>query len=386
MLDLQKRLASIAATRLRDVVRTALGLPGAVLGAWEATPLRGGASPASGASAICLIRGVASDGTVERSWSVVLKVLLLAAGNDDPSQIGYWKRERLLHESGILADLPTGIRAPRCYGYDDLDDGSIWLWLEHVVEDGPRRWPRERWSLAARQLGQLNGAYLNGRPLPRSPWLGGRRLRSWLDRHLPLVARIAAAPGNPDVRQWWPRPVVDAILRLWEERSAFCDALEKLPQTFCHGDAIRQNLFARSRTDGTEEIVAIDWENAGHYAAGEEVGQTLSVASAFFDVEPSDLPSLDEALFGSYLDGLRDAGWQGDPTRVQFAYTAHAALRNLFNAVGTSVPDDAGRARALENYGHAWEALAERRAAIRPFLLERAAEARDLLGRLQARP
>ena len=94
--------------------------------------------------------------------------------------------------------------------------------------------------------------------------------------------------------------------------------------------------------------MAIDWEFAGHYAPGEEVGQTLSVASAFYDVAPADLPDLDAALFAAYLAGLRDAGWRGGPAaerRVRFAYAAHAALRNLFNAVGASVPDEAGRAR-----------------------------------------
>ena len=35
--------------------------------------------------------------------------------------------------------------------------------------------------------------------------------------------------------------------------------------------------------------------------------------------------------------------------------------------------------RLLENYGRTWEELAERRAAIRPFLLDRADEARRLM-------
>ena len=183
---------------------------------------------------------------------------------------------------------------------------------------------------------------------------------------------VAAASGGR--RKWWSPQVVVAILRLWEGRDAFCDALERLPQTFCHGDAIRRNLLS-----GAEETVAIDWECAGHYAVGEEVGQTLSVASAFYDVEPADLPTLDEALFASYLAGLRDVGWRGDPTQVRFAYVAHAALRNVFNDVGASVPDDWRRAAALENYVRTWEELAERRAAIRPFLLDRADEARRLM-------
>ena len=228
----------------------------------------------------------------------------------------------------------------------------------------------------------MNGASLvAGKPL-ETLWLRGERLRSWVERHSPLVERIAAAPQNPAVRHWWPQSIVAAILQLWEERGAFCDALARLPQGFGHGDALRRNLLNRRRADGTEETVAIDWERAGYYAAGEEVGQTISVAAAFFDLAPGDLPALDTALFAGYLAGLRDAGWQGDERQVRFAYAAHAALRNAFNAVGATVPNEAGRASALHNYGHSWEDLAARRAASRPFLLERAAEARSLLGTL----
>ena len=377
--DARGPLASLDSGRLQEVIRAALGEPGAVLGEWDAVPLKGGAGALVGRRSLDLLSGTAQVGVAERAWRVVLKVLARVAGHDDPTRISYWKREFLLHDSGLLDDLPAGLRAPLCYGCDELADGTAWLWLEHIREDGQRTWPISRWALAARHLGQFNGAYLAGRPLPRAPWLGGRRLRTWLERHVPLVARIAAAPRNPDIRRWWPQPVVDAILHLWEERDAFCDALERLPQAFGHGDAIRRNLFARHRADGSEETVGIDWENAGYYAVGEEVGQTLSVAGAFFDVEPSDLPALDEALFAGYLDGLHDAGWRGDPRQVRFAYAAHAALRNAFNAVGATVPDDAGRAAALENYGHTWEELAERRAAVRPFLLDRAVEARSLL-------
>jgi len=326
---------------------------------------------------------VARTDATDRAWSVVLKVLAPVAGQEDPAQIAYWKREGLLRGSGLLDDIPGGLRAPRCYGCDERADGTVWLWLEYVREDGERAWPLVRWGVAARHFGELNGAYLAGRPLPSAPWLGGHRLRTWVERHRPLVERIAAAPENPDVRRWWPRPVVDAIHRLWEERAAFCDALERLPQTFCHGDAIRRNLFARRGADGSDETVAIDWEHAGHYAAGEEVGQTLSVAAAFYDVEPADLPALDEALFAGYLDGLGDAGWRGDQRHVRLAYAAHAALRNAFNAVGASVPDESGRAGALQNYGHTWEELAERRAMVRPFLLDLAEEARGLMATIR---
>ena len=376
MRGIRERLVDMASRRLRELVPEALGEPRAVLGEWEAVPLKGHFGALELARSVLKIRGVARVGAAERPWSLVLKVLGPAAGPDDPTHIGYWKREMLLYSSGLLDDLPAGLRAPRCYGCDEPVDGVVWIWLEHVREEGERAWPLARWALAARHLGRFNGAYLAGRPLPRAIWLGERRLRTSLEGQHSLVAQIATAPDNPEVRRWWPPQVVAAILRLWEERDAFCDALERLTQTFCHGDAIRRNLLARR--DGPEETVGIDWEFAGHYAVGEEVGQTLSVASAFYDMEPSDLPALDEALFASYLAGLRDVGWRGAPLQVRFAYAAHAALRNAFNTVGASVPDDGGAA-AQQKYGRTWEELAERRAAIRPFLLERADEARRLM-------
>ena len=109
---------------------------------------------------------------------MVLKVLARVAGQDDPAHIDYWKREGLLYGSGLLDALPAGLRAPRCYGCDEPAEGIVWLWLEHIREDGDRVWPPARWALAARHLGQFNGAYLAGRPLPHVPWLGGQRLRT----------------------------------------------------------------------------------------------------------------------------------------------------------------------------------------------------------------
>ena len=370
---------ALSSGRLQYVVRAALGESSAVLESWDAQPLGGGSRSLGDRGLLYLIQGTARVGAAESSWRLVLQILVPNADQNDPTGSSYWKREGLLHGSGILENLPGGLKAPRCYGREEQPDGSIWLWLEHVQEDGERVWPIARWVLAARHLGQFNGAYLTTRPLPEDPGLGGQRLRAWLGRHGPLVARIAAAPNNPAVARWWPQPVVDAILHLWGEREVFCDALERLPQTFCHGDAIRRNLYARRAADGSEETVAIDWEHAGLSAPGEEVGQTLSVASAFYDLEPADLPALDEALFAGYLAGLQDAGWRGDPRPVRFAYAAHAALRNAFNAVGATLPDEAGRARAPKTFGHTFEELAERRAEIRPFLLERAEEARGLL-------
>ena len=49
---------------------------------------------------------MARVGVAERPWSLVLKVLGPAAGPDDPTHIGYWKREMLLYSSRLLGVCP----------------------------------------------------------------------------------------------------------------------------------------------------------------------------------------------------------------------------------------------------------------------------------------
>lgn len=231
-MDVRERLAGDAAERVQTVVRAALGASDATVVRWELAPLFEGSGTHAVNSSLYRLSGAARVGTVEQPWRLVLKVVAPVAGQDDPAHMFYGKREMLLYRSGALDTLPAGLGAPRCYGCDEQADTTVWLWLEHIREDGERAWPIAGWALAARHLGQFNGAFLDGRPLPRAPWLSGRRLRTWLERHGQLVAQIEAAPLNPSLRQWWPRSVVAGILRLWEERHAFCDALERMPQTF----------------------------------------------------------------------------------------------------------------------------------------------------------
>lgn len=356
--------------RLREVVRLALGDATAELGAWQLTTLQGGFGALAGASGVKLVSGV--------GWSLVAKELAPRLEQQESDGI-YWKREALLYGSGALDDLP-GIRAPRCYGADDLPDGGIRLWLEHVNEEGDRAWPLERWALAGRHLGRFNGAYLAGRPLPKAPWLNSVGLREWVARHERLLPRIEAAALDPRLKQWWPPTEVAALLRFWADRERFIAGLERLPRSFSHGDAIRRNLMSSRGPADEIETVAIDWEWGGYRALGEESGQMLSVAAAFHQLAPAQLPELDAKLFPAYIQGLRDAGATFDERQVRFAYTAHAALRNVFNAVAAMMPDtEERRASILASQGLSWEQLAEARAAIRPFLLGLAEEAGDLI-------
>src|SRR5947209_2704069 len=102
--DLREQIARDAPERLSGVARTALGEPEAVLGEWEAVSMQRAAS-----SSLCRLTGTARVGADEHAWSVVLKVLEPAAGEQDPASIFYPRRELLLYQSGLLDGLAAGL-------------------------------------------------------------------------------------------------------------------------------------------------------------------------------------------------------------------------------------------------------------------------------------
>ena len=87
------------------------------------------------------------DGTASHEgetvrWSAVLKVLG-RSGNDDEDERGwdYWRREALAYRSGLLAQLPGGLAAPRLLHATEGVGGRQELWLEAVEEEIGPRWP-----------------------------------------------------------------------------------------------------------------------------------------------------------------------------------------------------------------------------------------------------
>jgi hypothetical protein len=136
------------------------------------------------------------------------------------------------------------------------------------------------------------------------------------------------------IRRWLPGDASDRYFRLWEERGVYLDALDRLPQTLCHFDIFRRNLFARRAAGGDDQTVAIDWAFAGQGALGEELVPLVLASVMFFEVGLDQAQALEEIALEGYLEGLRDAGWQGDPRQVRLGYAAAASLRYKFNDAG----------------------------------------------------
>jgi hypothetical protein len=313
---------------LTPVVRHALSSEAAEVVEWDCRQLHGGVGGGVGGSAIYSLTGQACDLGQALPWSLILKVLW-AQADSDVSDCYYWRREADAYRSGWLDDLPGGLRAPRCFGVVNRPDGACWLWLEEVTDEAGPRWPVDRYGLAARHLGQFNGAHLVQSSRPSWPWLSSGWLREAVAQAAPAIELLCRSLEHPLLRRCFPGDTGKAFFDLWTEREVLLNALDRLPHTLCHLDAFRRNLFARLGADGLDQTVAIDWAFVGTGAIGEEIEPLVLRSLAFGEVEPGEGRELDKAVFAGYLDGLRDAGWRGDPRQARLGYTAAAAMRAL---------------------------------------------------------
>lgn len=306
---------------LATPVGRCLGSSTARIDAWEVTALGiGVGNPVS--LGVYRVTGTAEDGGAMIPWSLILKVAQSPANlgltdlgeGSDESHWNYWRREPLLFASGLLEDLPPGLTAPRFYGWSERPGNISWLWLEDVA-DGRSTWSPARYERAAFHVGRFNGVYLTGKELPAYPWLSRRSARQmiqWAQRLLPSVEdRVPDARNHPVIRFMWE---ADPVL----------DALERLPQTFCHLDAGYYNLMSRPDAAGGEETIAIDWALAGIAPVGADLSQLVVNAQS---TNGFGLLENEFALVENYIAGLRDAGWNGDPDLVRFGYMANLVCR-----------------------------------------------------------
>ncbi len=334
---------------LSGLVRKALGRPGLQVTDWKAQALHGGVQ---WDSAVFRFQGQASDGSESLPWSLILKVVRPSEKAGDPKGIWYWKREVLAYQCGLLHALPGGnVTAPASYGVDERPDGSIWLWLEEVRDDVPCPWTVEQYAQAARQLGQFNGAYLTGQPFPDQPWVTRGWLRAYVENAAKSIEFIRANPDHPLVQHMFPGNTLAQILGTWDVHKKILDKLESLPQVFSHQDAFRRNLFARGG-----KTLAIDWGYMGIAPVGTELVALVAASLGFWEIPADKVLELDRQCFEGYLQGLREAGWQGDPKLVRTGYALGLMMRYpIGGQVGEMVPaflDKAGRSRvesAFEN-------------------------------------
>jgi len=331
--------------------------------------------PVAGASAgVWRVRG--------DDWSLILKLVRHGAGGHPNWQSGeeedhwyYWRREALAYESGVLASLSGQLRAPHCRLIADRDDGSVALWLEDVAGRPGGSWPVHLYRRAARHLGQAQGEFAAGRPLPPYRWLSRDWLRAYLlqrdgDREL---VDDPAAWSKPAVATSLSPSLAEPLRAMRADQDVFLGALDGLPRTVCHLDLHPANLFALGG-----ETVLVDWSFVGIGALGEDAGNLVSDAVLDFHVEPAHLDALFDAVLAGYVDGLSDAGWRGSPELVRLGMTATMAAKYAW--IGPAIlraakeENEMLNRRPFDDTLQWWAPTVE-------YLLRQTSRARDLLRR-----
>jgi hypothetical protein len=328
-MDPSSALKSINASRLSAIVRKSLHRDTFQIQGWRVRKLDGGeGNPVS--VGLYRFEGTGKERNEWIDWSVILKIIQSPANvglrnfgdGHDQSHWNYWKRELLVYQSGLLETLPEGLVAPHCYEAIELPGNVAGLWLEDINDSYGGDWTFDRYALAARHLGRLNGSYISARPLPAFPWFSVQRARQWLNS----VPWQAFPWEHPLVLDHYPRPMMNSFRRMLLDNERFLARLERLPKTVCHGDTYPTNLKSRRmKADHQEQTVAMDWALAGIEPLGDDLGQL--VYGACMKLNGVRLAEVRQTLFESYLDGLADSGCRLDPNLVRFGYTALAAFR-----------------------------------------------------------
>lgn len=389
-----RTMNALKESELIPIVTQILGQPAIDSLTWELQPLKVQGGRTTGVMGLVRLVGAAQAAGQMVSWSVVVKIIRQPdAANDPtgsahiPTAWNFWQREILAYQSGILADLSEQLVAPRCYGVTAHADGEWRIWLEDVAES-PKDWTLDRYGIAARHLGQFNGSYLAGRPLPpEQPWFYGGRSHEWVDFAATLVEPFRRYAATPQGRRGLSEQSVARIEGLLANAQRLLATLGRMPRCLCHHDAFRRNLMARDPGDAGLQTVAIDWSMLGYGQVGADIGILTALSLSWMEVAGEHARELDRIVFDGYVTGLRDAGWQGDPRLARFGYAATAAL--AIGVAGAVVPaalfwpnEESARDQE-EIIGHHRDAIHDQQAIVQPFLLDLGDEALQLMDSLR---
>jgi hypothetical protein len=261
----------------------------------------------------------AHPGSGAQPWSLVVKVFSPPASETTPDNLWYWRREVDIYRSGLLERLPGPVRGPRIYAVHE-SAGKWLVWMEHVKDESPACWTMAQYRFAARELGRWNGRCFKEKIKPPDPWVSHELYRGWTETG-DIITGWKEGHG-PCLQKGLSKADFKRALALHNDRERYFKVLNSLPQVFSHHDYHRRNLMIRKNAQGQDEMVAVDWAMSGMGPLGGELYALIGSSGLLNEVEPEDMPALEEIVFGEYLTGLRAEGWDGDPQLIRLAYTA----------------------------------------------------------------
>jgi len=384
-------LQALERSDLTPIVSQVIGNPNINSLDWQVTPVSGVyGGKSAGTVGLYRLSGVAEAGGESYPWSVIVKSFNSTSfpevGRDtiqDPAAWNYWAREKLAYQSGMLSDLGGNLVAPRFYGVTEAHNGECWVWLQDV-QVTVKTWSMDRYGLAARHLGQFNGTYLVSRALPEEqPWMYPGRTAEWVKIAEPVFPDLWQYAETASGQRWLSQQTLERMQRLFPKVPSLIAFLDRLPICLCHHDAFQRNLLAHDLPDEDPKTFAVDWSMFGYGRVGQETGITTAVSLVWMEFDGSQAKELDQLIFESYINGLRDVGWHGDIRLARFGYTTTAALSiglSWLTFMGANgISSEEGERGIESDFGYPIDDILAQWASVLPFLLDFGDEALQLM-------
>ncbi|MFD0868869.1 phosphotransferase [Paenibacillus residui] len=370
--DLNVEVLEYAANR-------AAGIDGK-LETWTGTPIGAGAGNFV-TDGVYRVKGTSKAGAGTVSWSMVVKRLRPDPDRDDPAHYNYWKREALVYSSGLLERLPGELHTPVCYAVENKPDGSLWLWLEDIGEHTQPVWQKEDYAFAAAELGRFQAAFCPGEPLPVEPWLNRAWLRSWINecrKYQPRPSLASAEIRGKDKRL---ERIVEQFERVNHQMDNWLQAVERLPRTMAHQDFYESNLMITRDAAGQARLTVIDWQFASLSGIGEDLGRFYGLTMSRGSAPIECLDEYRELFIGSYIEGMRQSGWNGDERDIRLGFNISCAARSVWEVpkLLRKVTEAVNKPEEERSAGSAAEALLERLVRATEIQMEMAAEMDELI-------
>lgn len=240
----------------------------------------------------------------------------------DVAHRNYWKREWLAFDSGLLANLPGELRAPRVALTTEHGSDECWVWMEDVQGRTGAALQLDDYATVAHAVGTTQGSYASGAtPLPDHPWLSRDWLRGWVRTCTRFVETVRDDSCWRDARLKALEPLRRRIVSLWERREELFTVVAEAPLTLTHWDFWPTNVYVG------EQVVAIDWSQIGLSGVTNDLDQ-MTLDPIWMHVRPDEsIQTLEDLVLPAYAAGLREGGLDIAADTVRRWYAATAALR-----------------------------------------------------------
>lgn len=254
-----------------------------------------------------------------------------------------WRLELDLHRAGIAQLLPEGMRMPTLHAIREYDADHVAMWWE-FVDAHQGAWEVADYARVAFLLGRLAArrrvgaavnerlpAYCRNQESSALRYYTEHRVLLGMAPHLrsgavwrhPILVEALAAMSDPEL----PADMV----RLLDRLPGILTMLDRLPQTYCHGDASPQNFLLP--VDRSEQLVLIDWGFATPLPVGVDLGQLLVGLANVQLCDIDALPKILEAIVAAYVSGLATEGYAEEASVVRLGVIGSLATRTALVAL-----------------------------------------------------